>query len=87
MQKERNVDGCCRAWGVLLGAISMYKGWSFSKKKKARKQKVGKVLKGFKIIKKQQGLSLKVEIRLLGLQNWRGTLPELQPQHPYFQFE
>ena len=24
------VEGCCRAWGALLGAISMYKGWSFS---------------------------------------------------------
>ena len=24
------VEGCCRAWGALLGAIAMYKGWSFS---------------------------------------------------------
>ena len=28
---------------VFLGAISMYKGWSFSKKKEAGKPKVGKV--------------------------------------------
>ena len=27
---DAKVEGCCRAWGVLLGAISMYKGWSFS---------------------------------------------------------
>ena len=40
---DAKVEGCCRAWGVLLGAISMYKGWSFSKKKEAGKQKVGKV--------------------------------------------
>ena len=43
MQKGRKVEGCCRAWGVLLGAISMYKGWSFSNKREAGKQKVGKV--------------------------------------------
>ena len=42
MQKGRKVDGCCRAWGVLLGAISMYKAWSFSKKKEAGRQQVGK---------------------------------------------
>ena len=27
---DAKVEGCCRAWGVPLGAISMYKGWSFS---------------------------------------------------------
>ena len=43
MQKGRKADGCSRAWGVLLGAISMYKAWSFSNKKEAGKQKVGKV--------------------------------------------
>ena len=30
-------------WDVFWGAISMYKDWSFSKKKEAGKQKVGKV--------------------------------------------
>ena len=35
---DAKVEGCCRAWGVLLGAISMYKGWSFSTKKKEMMQ-------------------------------------------------
>jgi len=38
-KKDEQLEGCCRAWGVRLGAISMYKGWSFSTKKKERKQK------------------------------------------------
>ena len=37
------VAGCCRGCVAPLGAISMYKGWSFSKKKEAGKPKVGKV--------------------------------------------
>jgi len=34
-----SLEGCCRAWGVLLAAISMYKGWSFSTTKKESMQK------------------------------------------------
>ena len=30
MQQGRKVEGCCRAWKVLSGAISRYKAWSFS---------------------------------------------------------
>ena len=39
-----------------------------------------------KIINKQQGFSLELEIRVLWLQIWRGTPPVLQPQQHFFNF-
>ena len=63
--KDKKVEGCGRAWRLLLGDMSMYKGWSFSIKKKEGMQKVGKVVKSYKIIKKHKGFSSKVENMLL----------------------